>query len=381
MVLPWISMGHLQYPTRLADAGARGEDRAMTPRSSPNSDGPDSPPGMRYRGAVRRAPAALVCLAAACAARQPVAHGRCAGDGVEPVFIPLAGIEARRRERARSRYAEVSSMAWRGDDLWLVPQYPSRYAGAAARGAVLTIPRARLEAYLDGRDGSPITPARAPFDEGEVASTPGYEGIEATVIEGERIWVAVELADGPERSRTLVVCGRLDAGGAHLDGPRVPLEPPAALPNTGYEAMTMTPDGLAAVFEANGAVVPDAPSARVVPRDGGGSVARIPFPRMEYRVTELTPMDDDGRLWAMNYFYPGDWFLLAGDVPGVDTVERLVELRWTPAGFARTERPPVALRRGARPRNWEGLARLPGRGVLAVTDEWPDTLLALIPTG
>lgn len=330
-----------------------------------------------------RAPTLLLALVlSACAARQgaPVTPRACGEESaVAPVPIALTGIETRRRSRSGSRYAEVSAMAWRGDDLWLVPQYPERYAREGVPGALLSIPRARIEAYLDGRDRAAITPTRVPFDVGSVATVPGYEGIEAMVIEGDRLWVSIEVQESADRSSSVLVAGTITAEGARLEDRRVSLPPPVDLPNTGYEALLAVPDGLVAIFESNGSTQRQGPTALVAARELGAPAAAIPFPRTEYRVTEVTPLDARGRFWAMNYFFPGDYFLAPGDVPGVDTVERLVEFQWGPAGISRTARAPVPLRRGHHPHNWEGLARLPGRGVLAVTDEWPDTVLALIP--
>lgn len=323
-------------------------------------------------------------LLTACGARQgaPSAAARACPDDVTvaPVPIALAGIDARRRDHTGSRYAEVSAMAWHGDDLWLVPQYPERFAREGVAGALLSIPRARIEAYLDGRARAAIEPARVPFIAGSVTAVQGYEGIEAMVVEGDRVWVSVEVSESPRRASSIVVSGRITAEGVQLDDRRVAIPPPVDLPNTGYEALLAVPDGIVAIFESNGSTQPAPPVAYVVARELGGPPAAIPFPRTEYRITDVTALDARGRFWAMNYFFPGDFFLAPGDVRAVDTVEQLVEFQWGPDGISRTSRPPVALRRSNRPRNWEGLARLPGRGVLAVTDEWPDTLLALIPT-
>lgn len=323
----------------------------------------------------------LATLAAACASRPVALTAPCAerAGEVAPQLIALRGVEATKSGRARSRYAEVSALAWHGDALWLVPQYPSRYAREGGLGALLSIPRARIEAYLDRRETSAIEPSRVAVDLGAASSVDGYEGIEALVVQGDRAWACVEVQVSAERSRSFVIAGRISAAGLRFDDARVDLEPLAALPNTGYEALLDTPQGLAAVFESNGAVIESEPAATLIPRDLQGATTRVGFPRVEYRITDATTLDARGRFWAVNYYFPGDYFLNAGDAPFVDTVERLIEFQWSPEGVSRTERAPIALRRGSRPRNWEGIARLPGRGLLVVTDEWPDTLLALVP--
>jgi hypothetical protein len=117
----------------------------------------------------------------------------------------------------------------------------------------------------------------------------------------------------------------------------------------------------------------------------------VSFPTLEYRLTDATALDADGRFWVINYFYPEDRDLLR---PGVDSlalrygrgashrassVERLVEFRYAPSGVTRTETPPIWLRLDPQTaRNWEGLARFRD-GFLLATDRFPATILAYVP--
>ena len=63
-----------------------------------------------------------------------------------------------------------------------------------------------------------------------------------------------------------------------------------------------------------------------------------------------------------------------------DTVERLVELQYSPTAITFTATPPVQLELlgDDQARNWEGLARLEGRGFLMVTDKFPETILGFV---
>src|SRR5690606_30124468 len=117
-------------------------------------------------------------------------------------------------------------------------------------------------------------------------------------------------------------------------------------------------------------------------------------PALEYRLTDATAPDPDGRFWAVNYFFPGDEPVLR---PAADSlalahglgwthrrhraVERLVELRHDGERIVRTRRPPIQLELlgDDRPRNWEALARLGTRGFLVATDTYPETILAFVP--
>jgi hypothetical protein len=144
-------------------------------------------------------------------------------------------------------------------------------------------------------------------------------------------------------------------------------------------------------YEANGAAVYPEGRAPVFDRDLN-PLEPLALDNLEYRLTDATASDGQGRFWVSNYFFPGDLAILPmadplaeqfGRGPSHATasvVERLVELR-LPDGQGRialSGTPPVQLRlaEGQVPRNWEGIARLDGRGFLLVTDRYPETILA-----
>ena len=49
-------------------------------------------------------------------------------------------------------------------------------------------------------------------------------------------------------------------------------------------------------------------------------------------------------------------------------------------GIQRTDKSPIQLELGLLPRNWEGIVRLDNRGFLLVTDQYPVTILAFVPS-
>ena len=121
----------------------------------------------------------------------------------------------------------------------------------------------------------------------------------------------------------------------------------------------------------------------------------LPFPNIEYRVTDATALDDERRFWVMNYFFPPEKMKLqVGEDPEVvrfgrpegqnpeGCVERLLELRITDEDtIIRTDTPPISfpLLPDGVCRNWEAVVRLDDRGFLVMTDQYPGTLLAFIP--
>ena len=286
---------------------------------------------------------------------------------------------------------ELSGLAWHGDTLVVLPQYPARTGDDGPQ--LYGIARASLQRAMDDSTAS-IEPFPIPLSTPDLdGRTTGYQGLEAIAFVNDRIYLLVEsTADGPGM-RGHLLRGRVAPGLREIrlqpSADRL-LPQQAALPNTAYEALTTHADTVMALFEANGRRVNDAPRAvRVGP--AFRTLGTVPFPPLEYRVTDATTLDAHRRFWVINYFYPGDRNLLR---PATDSlarrhgtgpthrrsavVERLVEYRSTPRGIRRTDTPPLWLELAANGRNWEGVVRF-GDGFLLVTDTFPKTLLAYVP--
>lgn len=312
--------------------------------------------------------------AAADAAEQPV------------TIVPLKG-------KITKRSAELSGLAWYGDHLVLLPQYPHRFAEGDT-GSILAIPKERILAFLDGDRDSPIKPIRIAFDDGGLAGRiEGFEGFEAIAFDGDQAYLTIEA----RRWTTMV--GYIVAGRMEADLSVLRLDPDSAreipsqsgLGNISDETIVLTSDAVLTVHEANGARVNARPVASVFDRTLQ-AVSVMPFPTIEYRVTDATAVDSQGRFWAINYFYPKDRRKLQPAVDALsapyglgpsharsETIERLVEFQVTAQGIVQTDSPPLQLELGADPRNWEGVVRLGDRGFLLVTDTHPDTILAFVP--
>jgi len=109
------------------------------------------------------------------------------------------------------------------------------------------------------------------------------------------------------------------------------------------------------------------------------------FPEViEYRITDFTAPDEDGRFWAINYLYDGDKDKLDPAADQIarefgrgeshlqsEHVERLVEFQYTENGIIRTGTPPIQLQflADGKARNWEGIVRLDDIGFLLMTDK------------
>lgn len=338
------------------------------------------------------APLVLAALSLSCAgAQRPRPRDP---DAPVPVLgICLAG-------DAAARGNEYSGLAWHGDELFLLPQWSPRGIERAQRlggfqGAwVYRIPGARLRAWVDGRDRSPITPERVPFDISSVVGTAEYQGFESIAFDGDRAALTVERGAG-EHMSALLVTGTLDrARGLGLDRDALTLDVPVRSDNHAYEALTRVDGSWLALFEVNGMNTACASQAiRVTP---GQEPQAVSVEAIPYRITDATAVDAERRFWVTQYSYRdvNDTAECERSIRAVGcfqeavdcdprggttrSVERLLELRDEGAAVRTTGRV-IALQREARPRNWEGVVRLDDRGFVMVTDEWPRTILGFVP--
>jgi hypothetical protein len=299
-------------------------------------------------------------------------------------LIRLGGAAANRR-------AEISGLAWFDEMLILLPQYPD-FAGDGSN-VLFALPRAQIEAYLDGADDVPLRPMTLAMDDAAVRdAVPGFGGYEAIAFRGEQVWLTIE-AWAAVGSAGYLVQGRVDRDSAtvRLD-PATLLSIPvqSAKVNVSDEAIVLAGDSLFTLYELNGAAINPAPVAHRFSLEGW-ALEPLPFPSIEYRITDATPVDENGRFWAINFFYPFEGLEVVEPEPLAAQygegptharqvhVERLLEFAWDGTQISRVERPPVQLRLALLGRNWEGIARLPGRGLLIVTDKYPTTVLGFVP--
>ena len=282
-------------------------------------------------------------------------------------------------------------MAWYGNFLVLLPQYPDRFG--PGDGVLFVLDRAEIEAFVDGTTAGPLTPRPLLLDApGLRASFPGYQGLEAIAFDGDTVYVTIETKPTSEMMGW-IVRGRVepDLSVLRVDvGSALAIPPQADMNNMTDEAIVLVGSGDAAtlltIYEANGRLINTQPVAHRFAADLT-PLEPLPFPSVEYRITDATPADEEGRFWAINYFYPGDVKLKPGRresllrllVQSLPQVERLVEFRVTDDGVRFADSPPVYLELLADDaRNWEGIARLGERGFLLVTDYHPRTILAFV---
>ncbi len=260
------------------------------------------------------------------------------------------------------------------------------------QGVLFGLPKAEIIAYLDGARAAPLEPLQIPFSApGLAASLPGFEGYEGIAFDGDRVYLTVE-AETWQDSSGYLVSGWIapDLSSVTLDAARVATIPSqSGLGNKSDEALLVTANEILTIHEVNGVAHNPAPVAHRFDKELS-PLGTIPFPSVEYRLTDATQLDAGGRFWAINYFFPGDEELAAEDDPIAEAsgrgvtheklpqVERLVEFQYRDDAVTQTDTPPVQLALTLLARNWEGVARLDERGFLLVTDQFPETVLGFV---
>lgn len=290
--------------------------------------------------------------------------------------------------------AEVSGLAWYGDTLIILPQYPNFTENYHGDGFLYALSKTEILAYLDSPNPAPLTPRPIPLNDAPLRGMiEHYQGFEAIAFSGDRVFLSIEAGDGNDM-RGYLVAGRIqpDLGAVTLDVDRL-VENPLQMErgNKSDEALLVVGDRLLTFYEVNGAGLNPHPVARVFNLDLY-LVGTISFPNVEYRVTDAAPGADAADFWVVNYFFPGDVDLkpaldllfqkygLGPTHSRNETVERLVEMRYSPGGITLADTPPVLLKLlPVVSRNWEGLALLDERGFLLMTDKFPETIFGFVP--
>lgn len=287
--------------------------------------------------------------------------------------------------------AEVSGMAWCGENLILMPQYPDQYAQDGV-GRVFSIPKEQVAAYLAGEIASPIEPQQVLFDTDDLPlSLSGFEGFEAIAFVDDRVYVTIEARQGTGMQGYLLSgTTTADCSAIQLDSETaVALEPQADLSNMSDETIIYYQNDIYTIYEANGLNINPSPVAHCFDEDLT-PFGDVPMAQIEYRVTDATMADADGVFWAINYFFPGDTKLIPADDQiaieygigashqNAEQVERLVAFEITNEGIKLADLPPIYLELTSdEANNWEGLVRM-GEGFLLVTDEYPTTILGFV---
>ncbi len=298
--------------------------------------------------------------------------------------IPLNGDSS-------SRNSEISGMAWYEDWLILLPQYPN-FGGKDGR--LFVIHKNDIVGFLEGRVTDSLNPTIIPFKSNDISDNlDGFEGYEAIIFDGDTAYLTIE-------ARTLsgmtgyITSGKMndDLTGLEIDPTNIiEIQSASKLPNKSEEALLIYQDKLHSLHEANGKKVNEKPAANVLDLNLN-YIGTSHFPHIEYRITDTTEVDEEGRFWIINYFFPGELELYSAEDPISEKydlgqshstslgIERILEMQIDDQGITLVDNPPIQLELlPGKLRNWEGIVRLEGFGLLIVTDKYPETILGFVP--
>jgi hypothetical protein len=287
------------------------------------------------------------------------------------------------------RDSEISGLAWYNDYLILLPQYPHRFDDK-----IFAIPKQTLWDVIQGEQTAAITPLEiALVAPGLYEQIEHFEGYESIAFSGEDTFLTIEASPG--KMKGYVIAGSIESDLSQIvldveNLVEIPMQ--SDIPNASDETILLAEDKIYTIYEGNGANVNPEPIAHAFDFQLN-ALAPIPFPNIEYRITDATYLDEDNRFWAINYFWPGevDSYNPAPDSMAQrygdgethaqsDRVERLIELEYHGDGIRLVDRPPIQLRllSDGEARNWEGIVRFDELGFIIATDKFPETILGFV---
>lgn len=298
--------------------------------------------------------------------------------------LPLSGPLTKKK-------AEVSGLAWYGDNLIFLPQYPN-FVKDSGDGFLYYLPKTEILAYLDGTSKKELDPRPIPLTAAGIDHVvPNYQGFESIGFSGTQVFLTIEAGKGTDMQGYLI-SGEInpDLSSIHLDTTKLtPIQPQAVSENHTDESMLVFDDQIVTFYEVNGEGIVADPVAHVFDFDLN-PLGTIPMTNIEYRLTD-TALSTNNEFWGINYFFSGDSELSTTKDPIVDAygmgktqsesdhIERLVKFNFSEQGVTLADSPPIPFVLTDDARNWEGLAILDNRGFLVVTDTHPDTLFGFVP--
>jgi hypothetical protein len=318
-----------------------------------------------------------------------------------PEAIP---IELQLEGEAGQRDAQFSGMAWCGDHLILLPQYPA-FPSRGSGGYLFSIKKQDLLSAIKDPSETVLIPHKIAIESPDfLALYPGYEGYEAitfgTGTDSLIAWVTLEVEPSEGNAYGILLRGRMTNNMTTFTIDTLPnarIASQSNVPNMAEETLLLINDSTVLTFHEANAISGNSESgvAHCLTASDFEPCGTYPIPVIPYRITDATEVDSAGRFWVINMFYPGEKELSYPSDPianqfGIGSshtshqkVERLLELEIKENRIDLAEDcRPIYLSLTTAPgesRNWEGIARLDSLGLLIITDTYPKTILAFVP--
>ena len=301
------------------------------------------------------------------------------GQEVKVQEIKLSGLITDKKQ-------EISGMDWYGNRLFLLPENLGGFLFSISKDEV-------LNAIKSGKK-LPITPKKTRFKTPDYSSSiKGFDGFEAIAFNGDKIYITIE-AEHDGEMVSYLVWGKIDSKSLEVvihEKDIQTIKTPIQLNNISFESILINDEGMIMIYEANGSNLRRNPTQTVFSHRNK-NISQINFPNIEYRITDVTRMDNNGRFWAINYFWPGDKKLLNPGRDNIlnkvkqgsshfksDQIERLVEFQVNQGEISISDTKPIQLfLESDASRNWEAVARLDDKGLLIATDKHPRMIFGYV---
>ena len=281
---------------------------------------------------------------------------------------------------------EISGMDWYQDRLFLLPENMGGFLFSISKGEILNA--------IKSSKKLPITPKKTRFKTPDYSSLiKGFDGFEAIAFNGNKVYITIEAEHNGEMV-SYFTWGKIDSKSLEVvinEKDLQAIKTPIQLNNISFESIIINDKDIVMIYEANGSNLRKNPTQTVFSRKNK-SISQINFPNIEYRITDATRIDNDGRFWAINYFWPGDKKLLNPGKDKIlnrvkqgsshfksDQIERLVEFQMNAGEISISDTKPIQLfLESDASRNWEAVARLDDKGLLIATDKHPRMILGFV---
>lgn len=306
-------------------------------------------------------------------------------EEAEIIHIPLQG-------ELSKRNSEISGMCWYGEKLIILPQYPSQFGDEL--GKIFFIEKSNILKSISGNNTELLKPDYFSIDLTEFKELfhigSGFESI--TIRENTAYFTIEHMNAG--KTETILIRGDIDSANKTiiLDEKSLIKDPTDLfIHNISDESILYYKEDIIPIYEIFGQNINKNPTVSVF-NTNLEFQRKIPFPTIEYRITDVTSVDQSGKFWAINYFYPGDnkklnpakddimvKYGIGKSHTKYDPVERIIQFQITENSIVFTEEPPIyiSLLQNTS-RNWEAIEKLDNIGFLIATDTFPETILAFI---
>lgn len=308
-------------------------------------------------------------------------------EEVTIVEIPLEGTIS-------ERSSELSGLCWYGDYLILLPQYPNNLIDSS-QGVIYSIKKNKIYDFLSGDLTKPLNAEIFSINTNIISEMfKQGSGFEALTIDNNTIFFTIEKMDNGIME-SFLISGKIDSISKNilLDKKTLTkIEQNLNIDNMADESILFYNNLLFPIYEANGINVNPNSEVSIFTSDVR-FIRKIKFPNIEYRITDVTSVDEEGNFWAINYFFPGEQeklnpaqdkiakkYGLGRTHLNYKSVERLLKFKIENDIISLVDQEPIYIQLDSnKGRNWEGIVKFDNNGFLLVTDTFPKTILAYIP--